>query len=121
VAREVLVPVLLDELEEFEVVLHLAFYQRLDADRFVDLVLGKRVCWSLENVQGSGPRIGRAPICGKAWRTLQYLEILQVLILSVCIELDSAHGHIVYTLLVLIAPNEDWNGRLTEYAVKDLA
>jgi hypothetical protein len=43
VAWEVLVPVLLDELEELEVVLHLALYERLDADGLVDLVLGKRV------------------------------------------------------------------------------
>ena len=43
VAWEVLVPVLLDELEELEVVLHLALYERLDADGLVDLVLGERV------------------------------------------------------------------------------
>ena len=42
-AREVLVPVLLDELEKFEIVLHLAFHKGLDADGLIDLMLGKCV------------------------------------------------------------------------------
>ena len=43
-AREVLVPVLLDKLEELEVVLHLAFHEGFDGDRLVNLVLGKGIC-----------------------------------------------------------------------------
>jgi hypothetical protein len=44
VAREVLVPVLLDELKELEVVLHLALDQRLHPDGLVDLVFGEGIC-----------------------------------------------------------------------------
>jgi hypothetical protein len=44
VAREVLVPVLLDELEELEVVLHLALDEGFDADGLIDMVLGECVC-----------------------------------------------------------------------------
>ena len=84
-AREVLVPVLLDELQEFEVVLHLAFDEGLDADGFIDLVLGECVC--------SG-QYG-ATVLGSRGRTLQYLEILQVCIFCVRIELDARHGYIV--------------------------
>ena len=84
-AREVLVPVLLDELQEFEVVLHLAFDEGLDADGFIDLVLGECVC--------SG-QYGET-VLGSRGRTLQYLEILQIGIFCVGVEFDSRHGHIV--------------------------
>lgn len=42
-AGKVLVPVLLDKLEELEVVLHLALDERLDPNRLVDLVFGERI------------------------------------------------------------------------------
>jgi hypothetical protein len=54
VAGEVLVPVLLDELEKLEVVLHLALYQRLDPDGLVDLVLGECVCGGQLQREGAG-------------------------------------------------------------------
>ena len=85
VAGEVLVPVLLDELEELEVVLHLALDKGLDADGLVDLVLGECVCRGQYRVLVSS--MGR--------RTLQYLKVLQVCIFCVGVELDARHGHIV--------------------------
>jgi hypothetical protein len=56
----VLVPVLLDELEELEVVLHLALDQRLDADGLVDLVLGERICTASV---GAGAGAGADVLC----------------------------------------------------------
>lgn len=53
VTGEMLVPVLLDKLEEFEVVLHLALYERLDADGLVDVVLGERV-WIVSGEMDGG-------------------------------------------------------------------
>lgn len=47
--REVLIPVLLDELQKLEVVLHLTFYEGLDADGLVNLMLGKCV-WNVVSV-----------------------------------------------------------------------
>ena len=43
-AREVLVPVLLDELEELEVILHLALDEGFDADWLVNMMFGECVC-----------------------------------------------------------------------------
>ena len=42
-AGEMLIPVLLYELKELEVVLHFALDQRLHSDGLVDLMFGKRV------------------------------------------------------------------------------
>lgn len=44
VAREVLIPVLLDKLEELEIILHLAFYQRFYSNGLIDLMLRKCIC-----------------------------------------------------------------------------
>ena len=84
-AGEVLVPVLLHELQELEVVLHLALDKGLDADGLINLVFGEGVYSGQYNVV----------VPSNERRTLQYLEILQVCIFCVGVELDSRHGHIV--------------------------
>jgi hypothetical protein len=96
-----LVPVLLDKLEELEVVLHFALDQRLYPDGFVDLVFGERVYM----VSAAGDTGANSGSWAWGWvreHTLQYLEILQVCILGVGVELDSRHGYIIWRVSVSV-------------------
>lgn len=69
-AGVVLVPISLRPLEEFKVILHFAFDERLDGYGAFDLMLGEAICIKLIDEQDSYMK--RA---GK-WLTLKHLEIL---------------------------------------------
>lgn len=106
-----MVPESLGPLEELEVVLHLAFGERLDRDGLVDVVLGEGVCMERNQVSilepilyytidiDHGNSLGHEveDYCrqGRSEElTLQDLEVLDVCIFALDVELDTRHGHI---------------------------
>lgn len=106
-AGVVLVPEFLGPLQEVEVVLHLAFYERLDGDGLFDLVLGEGV-WRKAVVSNSTR-------CA-AWQgirllTLEDLEVLNVGIFRVHVELDAGHGNIAEDAVVDLAEGGAVAGR----------